>query len=48
MKARINDQRINDNSLCEVFTYAEEEKETTLIFDYKNKIWNVWTSVPLI
>lgn len=46
MKARINDQRINDTSLCEVFTYAEEEKETTLIFDHKNKIWNVWTSVP--
>ena len=46
MKVRINDQRINDTSLCEVFTYAEEEKETTLIFDYKNKIWNVWTSVP--
>lgn len=46
MKVRINDQRIKDTSLCEVFTYAEEEKETNLNFDYKEQVWRVWTSVP--
>lgn len=46
MKVKISDKRVNDTSLCEVFTYAEEEKETNLNFDYKEKVWRVWTSVP--
>lgn len=46
MYAQINDNRINDNSECEVFTYMREEKETNLVFDYKEQVWRVWTSVP--
>lgn len=46
MYAWINDSRVNDNSMREVFTYAREEKETNLVFDYKEKVWRVWTSVP--
>ncbi|MDU2489594.1 MAG: hypothetical protein E7D27_03235 [Clostridium celatum] len=46
MYARINDSRVNDNSMREVFTYAREEKETNLVFDYQEKVWRVWTSVP--
>lgn len=46
MKAKINDKRISDTTEREVFTYSEDEKETILNFDYKNKVWNVWTSVP--
>lgn len=46
MKTRINDRRINDNSMCEVYTYMREEKETNLVFDYQEQVWRVWTSVP--
>ncbi|MCX0355261.1 hypothetical protein LI064_12110 [Clostridium perfringens] len=46
MKVKINDKRVSDTSEREVFTYSEDEKETILNFDYKNKVWNVWTSVP--
>lgn len=46
MRAKINDKRISDTTEREVFTYSEDEKETILNFDYKNKVWNVWTSVP--
>lgn len=45
MKVRINDKRVNDTSLCEVFTYADEEKETNMNFDYKEQVWRVWTNV---
>lgn len=46
MLKRINDTRVSDNSEREVFTYAREEKETSLVFDYQEKVWRVWTSVP--
>ena len=46
MKVKINDKRVSDTTEREVFTYSENEKETILNFDYKNKVWNVWTSVP--
>lgn len=46
MYAKINDSRVNDNSMREVFTYAREEKETNLVFDYQEKVWRVWSSVP--
>ncbi|MDK0980682.1 hypothetical protein P5F73_14465 [Clostridium perfringens] len=46
MKVKINDKKVSDTSEREVFTYSEDEKETILNFDYKNKVWNVWTSVP--
>lgn len=42
----INDRRVSDTSERSVFTYSEDEKETILSFDYKNKVWNIWTSVP--
>lgn len=46
MYAKINDHRINDNSEKEIFIYSSEEKETNLNFDYKEGVWQVWTSVP--
>lgn len=46
MYAKINDYRINDNSEKRIFTYSTEEKETHLNFNYENKVWEVWTSVP--
>ncbi|MDZ5022857.1 hypothetical protein [Clostridium perfringens] len=46
MKVKINDKRVSDTTEREVFTYSEDEKETILNFDYRNKVWNVWTSVP--
>lgn len=35
MKVKINDNRTNNNSECEVFTYGREEKATNLVFDYQ-------------
>lgn len=46
MKVKISDTRIKNKSEKEVFSYSESEKETILNFDYKNKVWNIWTSVP--
>lgn len=46
MKVKINDNRTNNNSECEVFTYGREEKATNLVFDYQEQVWRVWTSVP--
>lgn len=46
MQVKIDDRRVKDTSERNVFTYSEEEKETILRYDYKNKVWEVWTSVP--
>lgn len=46
MQVKIDDRRVTDTSERNVFSYSEDEKETILSFDYKNKVWNVWTSVP--
>lgn len=46
MKVKINDNRTNNNSECEVFTYGREEKATNLVFDYQEQVWRVWTSIP--
>lgn len=46
MQVKIDDRRVKDTSERNVFTYSEDEKETILRYDYKNKVWEVWTSVP--
>ena len=46
MKVNVNDNRINADYLCDVYTYSLEEKETILTFDYQEQVWTVWTSVP--
>lgn len=46
MQVKIDDRRVKDTSERNVFTYSEDEKETILRYDYKNKVWEAWTSVP--
>ncbi|WWU65269.1 hypothetical protein QJR26_02610 [Clostridium baratii] len=46
MRAKINDRRVKDTSERNIFSYSESERETTLRYDYKNKVWEVETSVP--
>lgn len=46
MQVKIDDRRVKDTSERNVFSYSEDEKETTLRYDYKNKVWEVETSVP--
>lgn len=41
----INDERTTITGEKPIFTYANDEKETILNYDYENKIWNVWTNV---
>lgn len=46
MQVKIDDRRVKDTSERNVFSYSEYEKETILRYNYKNKVWEVWTSVP--
>ncbi len=44
--ANINDNRVLDKSLKEIFTFTTEEKETHLTYDYELKEWIVYSNVP--
>lgn len=41
----IKDDRVNDTFLKEVFSFAAEEKETHLTFDYEKQEWIVYSNV---
>lgn len=51
MRAKIDDKRIIENSTInldveyEVFTFSEDEKETSCVYDHRKKKWKVSTSV---
>lgn len=42
----IKDDRVKDTSFKEIFSFAAEEKETHLTFDYEKQEWIVYSNVP--